>query len=190
MRIKKESPGAGGSARGAGVSISDGSDADHRPDPGQGTADEPSVEELRARWPAAFNDARPPLKIDIHRDMGIHGRKWVMARWVRHPTYLRNVIARGERVDLDGRPQPPTPIDEFAQGEALRALMSIRIELECDLWDWKRARRSRRLRDEIAKRARLRPPAGLTLDEALAELSLPLPKPTKPSKPSARRRDK
>ena len=59
--------------------------------------------DLRARWPAAFNDARRPLKLGIHRDMGI-GHSDAIRRWTAHPRYLRNSIAGGQRIDLDGNP--------------------------------------------------------------------------------------
>jgi hypothetical protein len=59
-------------------------------------------DELRRRWPAAFNDERLPLKVGIHRDMGIVGRCAALTAWVSHPSYLRN-LARGERrINLHG----------------------------------------------------------------------------------------
>lgn len=53
-------------------------------------------DDLRRRWPAAFNDERLPLKVGIHKDMGIVGRCAALTAWVGHPSYLRN-LARGER---------------------------------------------------------------------------------------------
>jgi sRNA-binding protein len=83
--------------------------------------------DLRARWPAAFNDARRPLKLGIHRDMGIVGRSDALARWTEHPVCLRNSIAGGQRIDLDGN--PAGGIAECEQAHAWEKLSMVRNEI-------------------------------------------------------------
>ena len=83
--------------------------------------------DLRARWPAAFNDARRPLKLGIHRDMGIVGRSDALARWTEHPVCLRNSIAGGQRIDLVGN--PAGGIAECEQAHAWEKLSMVRNEI-------------------------------------------------------------
>lgn len=60
-------------------------------------------QELRQRWPAAFNDDRRPLMLGIHEQMGIAYPDQAMAAWTRHPIYLRNILIPGAvRIDLMG----------------------------------------------------------------------------------------
>jgi sRNA-binding protein len=84
-------------------------------------------DDLRQRWPAAFNDMRRPLKVGIHADMGLTGRSEAMRWWVNHPLYLRNVIAGGERIDLEGR--PAGKISECTQEYAWSALQLRRMTI-------------------------------------------------------------
>jgi sRNA-binding protein len=61
-------------------------------------------EELRERWPAAFNDARCPLQIGINIPMGLDWGDPAMEKWVQHPIYLRNQLKAGAvRINLDGQ---------------------------------------------------------------------------------------
>ena len=82
--------------------------------------------DLRARWPAAFNDARRPLKLGIHRDMGI-GHSDAIRRWTAHPRYLRNSIAGGQRIDLDGN--PAGEIAEVSKAYSWEKLLMVRDEI-------------------------------------------------------------
>ena len=83
--------------------------------------------DLRARWPAAFNDARRPLKLGIHREMGILGRSDAIRRWTAHPVYLRAVIAGGQRIDLDGN--PAGEIAEVSKAYSWEKLLIVRNEI-------------------------------------------------------------
>jgi sRNA-binding protein len=61
--------------------------------------------ELRARWPAAFNDARRPLALGIHEQLGLEYPDQVLREWTGHPRYLRHVLEPGaQRIDLKGQP--------------------------------------------------------------------------------------
>jgi sRNA-binding protein len=83
---------------------------------------------LRARWPAAFNDERRPLKLGIHRDMGVFGRADALRRWTAHPVYLRNTIAGGKRINLDGG--PAGEIEEVEKAYAWEKLAMVRDAIE------------------------------------------------------------
>jgi sRNA-binding protein len=84
-------------------------------------------EELRARWPGAFNDARLPLKIGINADLGIkHADS--LANWVRHPRYLRNIIAGVKRIDLNGE-QIDDEISEAEKTNAFETLLHVRSDI-------------------------------------------------------------
>jgi hypothetical protein len=62
-------------------------------------------QQLRARWPQAFNDERKPLKLGIHHDLGLDGPSAVLRAWTCHPDYIHNVMIPGAmRIDLDGSP--------------------------------------------------------------------------------------
>jgi ProP effector len=74
--------------------------------------------DLRELWPDAFNDARRPLKIGIHADMGIPPDDDAMRAWTDNPTYLRSLIAGGPRYGLDGEPAGSVSADE--QDHAMR----------------------------------------------------------------------
>ena len=91
------------------------------------TTEEITEAELRARWPAAFNDARRPLKLGIHREMGILGRSDAIRRWTAHPVYLRNTLAGGQRIDLDGN--PAGEIAEVSKAYSWEKLLIVRNEI-------------------------------------------------------------
>ena len=91
------------------------------------TTEEITEADLRARWPAAFNDARRPLKLGIHREMGILGRSDAIRRWTAHPVYLRNTLAGGQRIDLDGN--PAGEIAEVSKAYSWEKLLMVRDEI-------------------------------------------------------------
>jgi sRNA-binding protein len=81
-------------------------------------------EELRAKWPAAFNDARRPLALGIHGNMGIAYGDPTMENWVQNPRYLRALLAGGGRIDLDGKEVGKVTQEE--RERAWRALLEVR----------------------------------------------------------------
>jgi len=135
--------------------------------------------DLRARWPAAFNDARRPLKLGIHRDMGI-GHSDAIRRWTAHPRYLRNSIAGGQRIDLDGN--PAGEIAEVSKAYSWEKLLMVRDEIVRARmrrerpWDHpgcpdlpKRGAGQREYRHRKF-------PSGLSLADESAEMKLRMPK--------------
>jgi sRNA-binding protein len=137
--------------------------------------------DLRARWPAAFNDQRLPLKLGIHRDMGILGRSDAIRRWTAHSVYLRNAIAGGQRIDLDGN--PAGEIAECEQAHAWEKLSLIRDEIALA-----RMRREHHPgfpdlpRRGAARREYLHAkfPSGLALADEEREMKLRMPKQSSP----------
>jgi sRNA-binding protein len=82
-------------------------------------------EELRARWPAAFDPAkRLPLALGIHANMGIAYGDSAMSHWTTHPKYLRNQLAGAARIDLEGNAVGVVTQEE--RETAWRALLEIR----------------------------------------------------------------
>jgi sRNA-binding protein len=60
-------------------------------------------EELRAKYPWAFDDLRLPLKVGIHLDLDLPPNSEVLGQWVRHPRYLKNVKRKNAvRINLQG----------------------------------------------------------------------------------------
>jgi sRNA-binding protein len=135
---------------------------------------------LRARWPAAFNDERRPLKLGIHRDMGILGRSDAIRRWTAHPVYLRNVIAGGKRIDLDGG--PAGGIEEIEKAYAWEKLSMVRGEIarvrRCRERPWDHPDCSDLPKRGTARREYLHRkfPSGLSLADESAEMKLGMPK--------------
>jgi sRNA-binding protein len=85
-------------------------------------------QELRTRFPAAFNDARKPLKLGINEDLNLPWGDPVLAEWTRHATYLRNVLAPGAvRVDLQGH--AVSEVGPLERRYAWDRLMFLRAEL-------------------------------------------------------------
>jgi sRNA-binding protein len=91
-------------------------------------------DELRERWPAAFNDQRRPLALGIHANMGIaYGDNKAMENWVLHPKYLRNLLQPGAaRLDLTGAVVGVVTQEE--RERAWRALLEVRD------WIWRQRR--------------------------------------------------
>jgi sRNA-binding protein len=91
-------------------------------------------EELRSRWPQAFNSARLPLAFGIQANMGIaYGDNKAMENWVLHPKYLRNMLVPGTaRVDLTGAMVGTVTQEE--RERAWRALLEVRD------WIWRQRR--------------------------------------------------
>jgi sRNA-binding protein len=89
---------------------------------------ETTEDDLRKRFPAAFNAARRPLKIGIHSDLGLaESDSAAMRAWCRHPEYLRNLLTGGGRIDLSGK-----AAGEVGPGErafAYDALMFLKADL-------------------------------------------------------------
>jgi sRNA-binding protein len=86
-------------------------------------------EELRSRWPLAFNDQRKPLALGIHANMGIAYGDRTMENWVQHPRYLRALLNGGSRIDLAGNAVGVVTQEE--RERAWRALLEIRD------WIWR-----------------------------------------------------
>src|SRR5438045_1746708 len=84
-------------------------------------------EELRAQWPAIFNDNYLPLAVGIHETLNLPPNDDAVARWVRHPRYLRNLIAGGSRYDKAG--QPSGAVTTAEQHLARVSLMFRRAEI-------------------------------------------------------------
>jgi hypothetical protein len=127
--------------------------------------------DLRRRWPRCFNDARKPLKIGINVDMGVEFPNRAVGVWIGHPRYLRNTAAGMPRIDLDGKPQPPTPVDEpwWAPMEAYRRLQVIRSDL---IHVESLLQRGATDAAEAAARRLL----GFSIEDGQAELKLRMPK--------------
>ena len=142
--------------------------------------DEITEADLRARWPAAFNDARRPLKLGIHRDMGIVGRSDALARWTEHPVCLRNSIAGGQRIDLDGN--PAGEIAEVSKAYSWEKLLIVRNEIiQARMrrerpWDYPYCSdlppRGAARREYLHRTF----PSGLSLADESAEMKLRMPK--------------
>jgi sRNA-binding protein len=66
------------------------------------------VEQLRARWPKAFNAERRPLEIGVHTRIldatgaDPHLLSHALRFWTHHPVYLKALIAQQQRIDLAG----------------------------------------------------------------------------------------
>jgi sRNA-binding protein len=87
-----------------------------------------SHDDLRKRFPAAFNNTRRPLKIGIRSDLGLaKSDSAAMRSWCRHPAYLRNLIKGGARVDLSGKVAGAVSPSERAF--AFDALMFLKADL-------------------------------------------------------------
>jgi sRNA-binding protein len=100
-------------------------------------------EELRSRWPAAFNDERKSLARGIHANMGIAYGDPVVGTWVLHPRYLRNQLASGAvRIDLAGNAVGIVSQEE--REVAWRALLEAR--------DWIYRQERERLKNPIRNR--------------------------------------
>jgi sRNA-binding protein len=58
---------------------------------------------LRRNYPACFNSAMMPLKIDIHLDLQLTYPNETLAAWTSSPVYLRNFLRpNARRIDLKG----------------------------------------------------------------------------------------
>src|SRR4051812_20298362 len=88
--------------------------------------------ELRSRWPQAFNDERLPLKIGINADMGVGDNSESLARWTKHPVYLRNLIERDKRIDLNG--EAVEDVTEDAKMIACQELDWLRRNIKRARW--------------------------------------------------------
>jgi hypothetical protein len=95
--------------------------------------------ELRRYWRLAFDDARCPLARDIHLQVHLPECDLALRQWMRHPRYLRNLIAGGQRIDVRGR-----PVEQITQEERYQAYDQL-IDLKCQrqvAWepreDWER----------------------------------------------------
>ena len=119
-------------------------------------------DDLRTRWPKAFNDKRLPLKVGIHVDMGLEEGSEAMRWWVNHPIYLRHLIARKERIDLEGK--PAGVISEGTQAYAWSALQLLRANMAA-------AKESRRRRLPLPH-----PCVGVSVADQGRELSLSMPR--------------
>jgi len=85
-------------------------------------------QELRARYPAAFNDSRRPLALGIHEQLGLAYPDQVLREWTGHPVYLRNVLAPGAmRIDSTG--QPVSAVDAAQRRYAWNRLMWVKHDL-------------------------------------------------------------
>jgi sRNA-binding protein len=85
-------------------------------------------QQLRSKWPAAFNDERRPLALGIHANMGINYPDPAMFAWVTHPRYLRNLLVPGAtRIDLEGQAAGVVTAEE--RERAWRALLEIRDQI-------------------------------------------------------------
>jgi hypothetical protein len=144
------------------------------------TPDEITEADLRARWPAAFNDQRRPLKLGIHRDMGILGRSDALRRWTAHPVYLRNTLAGGQRVNLDG--SPAGEIAEVSKAYSWEKLLMVRNAIyEARMrrerpWDYPGCPDMPRGAAERREYLHQRFPSGLALADERAEMRLRMPK--------------
>ena len=132
-------------------------------------------EELRERWPEAFNDLRYPLKIGINSDMGIKHSD-TMARWTRHPRYLRNLIERENRIDLNG--EVAEAVTEEAKMMACERLDWVRRTIKLARYDRRADRYSSPRPPEMSRAEHLlwMYPTGLSPAEESAELRLRMPK--------------
>jgi hypothetical protein len=162
MKTTNKGPAAGGTARGAKVSVST-TDADLIRSAAAGPS--PAEADLRSRCPQAFNDLRRPLKLGIHAELGLTYPDPVLEQWISHPLYLRNTIAGGVRIGLDGAPASHITVDE--QDFAYRRLIYLRYHL----FEWDRRRRHSGPDFKL--------PAGLSAEEALDELRRRLPPPAR-----------
>tara|TARA_X000000950_G_scaffold161180_1_gene197143 strand:+ start:966 stop:1343 length:378 start_codon:yes stop_codon:yes gene_type:complete len=69
------------------------------------------IDALRHRYPLAFNDKYPPLKIGIHADLLAicetsaqrQAARNVLWFWTSNKKYIKNIARGGDRVDLDGK---------------------------------------------------------------------------------------
>lgn len=62
-------------------------------------------DELRRRWPSAFNDHRKPLMLGVHLYLHDPKLRAALRAWIQHPDYLNNITTPGAiRIDLNGRP--------------------------------------------------------------------------------------
>lgn len=105
----------------------------------------PTVEQMWAalksppltKWPAAFNADRRPLKVGITNDIKsrMPDAAWdipnEVGKWVKHPLYIRNMIAGGTRIDLDGQPAGEVTLEQrehaWDQLKKLRELINTAI---------------------------------------------------------------
>jgi hypothetical protein len=83
---------------------------------------------LRRKFPACFNSAMRPLKLNIHLDLKLKYPDPTLAAWTRSPIYLRNCLKPGaKRIDLKGH-----AVADITLAERLYAwerLMFLRSEL-------------------------------------------------------------
>jgi sRNA-binding protein len=90
----------------------------------------------RKRWPLAFSSARQPLKIGIHRDMGIGDYNDTMREWVTNRKYLKNLLVPNVvRIDLEGRPTGNvTDAERKYAAEQLNMYRRYTYEPDDDIW--------------------------------------------------------
>jgi hypothetical protein len=109
--------------------------------------------------------------------MGIFGRSDAIRRWTAHPVYLRNAIAGGKRINLDG--SPAGGIAEVEKAYAWEKLLMVRDEIARARMRRERAwdcsdlpRRGAERREYLHRKF----PSGLSLADESAEMRLRMPK--------------